>query len=65
MAGPHQRCGGIRTRFHHVIDISPTILEAAHLPQPVEVNGVKQKPIEGVSMLYSFDAPKATSPRQI
>ena len=52
-------------QFHHVIDISPTILEAAHLPQPVEVNGVKQKPIEGVSMLYSFDDPKATSPRQI
>jgi arylsulfatase A-like enzyme len=55
--------GGIRTQFHHVIDISPTILEAAHLPQPVEVNGVKQKPIEGVSMVYSFDDPKATSPR--
>jgi arylsulfatase len=57
--------GGIRTQFHHVIDISPTILEAAHLRQPVEVNGVKQKPIEGVSMVYSFDDPKATSPRHI
>jgi arylsulfatase A-like enzyme len=57
--------GGIRTQFHHVIDISPTILEAAHLPQPVEVNGVKQKPIEGVSMIYSFDDPKAASPRHI
>jgi arylsulfatase len=57
--------GGIRTQFHHVIDIAPTILEAAHLPQPVEVNGVKQKPIEGVSMMYSFDDPKATSPRHI
>jgi arylsulfatase A-like enzyme len=57
--------GGIRTQFHHVIDISPTILEAAHLPQPVEVNGVKQKPIEGVSMLYSFDDPKATGTRHI
>jgi arylsulfatase len=57
--------GGIRTQFHHVIDISPTILEAAHLPQPVEVNGVKQKPIEGVSMMYSFDDPKTTSPRHI
>ncbi|HWY53780.1 MAG TPA: arylsulfatase [Terriglobales bacterium] len=57
--------GGIRTQFHHVIDISPTILEAAHLPQPVEVNGVKQKPIEGVSMMYSFDDAKATSPRHI
>ena len=57
--------GGIRTQFHHVIDISPTILEAAHLPQPTEVNGVKQKPIEGVSMVYSFDDPKATGTRHI
>jgi arylsulfatase A-like enzyme len=57
--------GGIRTQFHHVIDISPTILEAAHLPQPVEVNGVKQKPIEGVSMVYSFDDPKATGTRHV
>jgi hypothetical protein len=57
--------GGIRTQFHHVIDIAPTILEAAHLPQPAEVNGVKQKPIEGVSMIYSFDDPKATSSRHV
>src|SRR4029077_17583110 len=57
--------GGIRTQFHHVIDISPTILEAAHLPQPVEMNGVKQKPIEGVSMVYSFDDPRATSTHHI
>jgi arylsulfatase A-like enzyme len=57
--------GGLRTQFHHVIDISPTILEAAHLPQPVEVNGVKQKPIEGVSMMYSFDGSNAMSPRYI
>jgi len=55
--------GGIRTQFHHVIDISPTVLEAAGLPQPVEMNGVKQKPIEGVSMMYSFDDPKAVSMR--
>src|SRR5438876_6408880 len=39
--------------------------QAAHLPQPVEVNGVKQKPIEGVSMIYSFDDPKATGTRHI
>src|SRR4029077_13429078 len=57
--------GGIRTQFHHVIDISPTILEAAHLSQPVEVNGVKQKPIGGVSMVYSFDDPKAAGTRHI
>src|SRR4029078_4230215 len=52
--------GGIRTQFHHIIDISPTILEAAKLPHPSEVNGVKQKPIEGVSMLYSFYDSNAT-----
>src|SRR5436190_12806056 len=57
--------GGIRTQFHHVIDISPTILEAAHLPPPVEVNGVKQKPIEGVSMMYTFEGPKAAGMRRI
>jgi arylsulfatase len=57
--------GGIRTQFHHVIDISPTILEAANLAEPVEVNGVKQKPIEGVSMVYSFDDPKAIGTRHI
>jgi arylsulfatase len=57
--------GGLRTQFHHVIDIAPTILEAAGLPQPMVVNGVKQKPIEGTSMLYSFDDPTAKSPRHI
>ena len=47
--------GGIRTQFHHVIDIVPTILGAAGIPAPVMVNGVAQKPIEGVSMTYTFD----------
>jgi arylsulfatase A-like enzyme len=47
--------GELRSQFHHVIDIAPTILEAAGLPEPVSVNGVQQKPIEGVSMLYSFN----------
>jgi arylsulfatase A-like enzyme len=51
--------GGIRTQFHHAIDIVPTILEAARIEQPSEVNGVTQKPIEGVSMVYTFDDPKA------
>jgi arylsulfatase len=55
--------GGLRTQFHHVIDIVPTILEAAHIPQPTDVNGVKQKPIEGISMLYSFDAATAKEQR--
>ena len=51
--------GEIRSQFHHVIDVAPTILEAAGLPQPVSVDGVQQKPIEGVSMLYSFNDAKA------
>ena len=49
----------IRSQFHHVIDVAPTILEAAGLPQPVFVNGVQQRPIEGVSMMYAFDNAKA------
>ena len=53
--------GGIRPQWHHVIDIAPTILEASRLQQPSIVNGVAQKPIEGVSMTYSFDDPKAPS----
>jgi arylsulfatase len=53
--------GEMRTQFHHVIDIAPTILEAAGLPEPKEVNGSKQTPIEGTSMLYTFSEPKAKS----
>jgi len=53
--------GGIRTQFHHVIDIMPTILEAAGVPTPTSINGVPQKPIEGVSMMYTFDAANAPS----
>ena len=51
--------GEMRSQFHHVIDVAPTILEAAGLPEPVSVNGVQQDPIEGVSMLYSFNDAKA------
>lgn len=51
--------GELRTQFHHVVDIAPTILEAAGLPEPKVVNGVKQRPMDGVSMLYSFDNEKA------
>ncbi|MCP9889409.1 arylsulfatase [Cyanobium sp. ATX 6A2] len=51
--------GGVRPQFHHVIDIAPTILEAAGLPQPTTVNGTRQRPMDGVSMIYSFDDAKA------
>src|SRR5215510_12091013 len=47
--------GGIRTQFHHMIDIVPTLLEATGIPAPLMVNGIAQKPIEGVSMAYTFD----------
>jgi arylsulfatase A-like enzyme len=51
--------GEIRSQFAHVIDVAPTVLEAAGLPEPVSVDGIQQDPIEGVSMLYSFDDAKA------
>ena len=54
--------GGIRTQFHHVIDIVPTILEATGIPAPAMVNGIAQKPIEGVSMLYTLDETNAKAP---
>jgi arylsulfatase A-like enzyme len=47
--------GEVRSQFAHVIDVAPTVLEAAGLPAPTFVDGVQQKPIEGVSMAYSFD----------
>ena len=51
--------GEVRSQFHHVIDVAPTVLEAASLPEPKSVNGTVQTPIQGVSMAYTFDAPKA------
>jgi arylsulfatase len=54
--------GGIRNQFHHVIDIVPTILEATGIRAPQTVNGIKQKPIEGVSLAYTFDKANATRP---
>jgi len=54
--------GGIRSQFHHVIDIVPTILEAAQIAQPKIVDGIPQSPIEGVSMMYTFDKAKANAP---
>jgi arylsulfatase A-like enzyme len=47
--------GEIRSQFHHVIDIAPTVLEAAAIPEPLSVHGVQQMPLQGVSMAYSFD----------
>ena len=51
--------GEVRSQFHHVIDVAPTVLEAAGLPHPAFVHGIQQAPIEGVSMAYSFDDAKA------
>jgi arylsulfatase A-like enzyme len=51
--------GQVRSQFSHVIDVAPTVLEAAGLPQPVSVNGIQQDPIEGTSMLYAFDDAQA------
>jgi arylsulfatase A-like enzyme len=53
--------GEVRAQFHHVIDVAPTVLEAAGLPEPKVVNGTKQAPIEGVSMVYTFGDAKAKS----
>ena len=54
--------GGMRTQFHHLIDIAPTLLEAGGMEEPVMVNGIAQKPIEGVSMAYTFDKANANAP---
>jgi arylsulfatase A-like enzyme len=51
--------GELRSQFCHCIDVAPTILEVAGLPQPLFVNGVQQHPIEGVSMAYAFNDAKA------
>jgi arylsulfatase len=51
--------GEVRNQFHHVIDVAATVLEVAGLPEPVSVHGVQQKPLEGVSMAYSFNDAKA------
>ncbi len=54
--------GGIRWQFHHVIDILPTLLEATGIAAPNMVDGIAQKPIEGVSMVYTFDKANADAP---
>ncbi|REK06831.1 MAG: arylsulfatase [Planctomycetota bacterium] len=57
--------GELRTQFHHVIDVMPTILEVIGLEQPMSVYGIQQQPVEGVSMVYAFDDAEARSPRQL
>ncbi len=56
--------GEVRSQFHHVIDVAPTVLDAAGVPEPTTVHGVSQKPIEGVSMRYSFDDADAAERRE-
>ena len=56
--------GSVRQQFHHVIDVAPTVLEAARLPEPTSVHGVEQSPIEGVSMVYAFDDAGAPDRRE-
>ena len=54
--------GGIRRQFHHVIDIAPTILEATGIPAPDMIDGIKQRPMDGVSMAYTWDKANADAP---
>jgi arylsulfatase len=54
--------GGIRNQFHHIIDVVPTILDVCGIRAPQEVNGIQQKPIEGVSFAYTFDKSNADAP---
>jgi len=54
--------GGVRRQFHHIIDIAPTILDAAGIPQPDTVDGIKQSPMDGVSMAYTWDKANANAP---
>lgn len=56
--------GGLRSQFHHVIDITPTILDVVGLPAPTSINGVEQKPMEGVSLAYTFDKANAPTAHQ-
>src|SRR5882762_5954376 len=56
--------GGVRTQFHHIMDVMPTIFEAANIRAPETLNGIPQKPIEGVSMVYTFNDAKAADRRK-
>ena len=61
-AGHITDVGGIRRQFHHVIDVVPTILEVTGIPAPDTIKGIKQRPIEGVSMVYTWDKKNADAP---
>jgi len=63
--GHIKSAGGFRTQFHHVTDIAPTIYELAGVQLPESVNGVKQLPLEGKSLVYTFDHPDAQSPHTV
>jgi arylsulfatase len=54
--------GGIRNQFHHVVDVIPTVLDAIGIPQPNFINGIQQRPMDGVSMLYTWDKTNANAP---
>ncbi|MGO8688263.1 MAG: arylsulfatase [Thermoguttaceae bacterium] len=54
--------GGIRRQFHHLVDIAPTILEATGIALPETLNGIKQRPMDGVSMVYTWDKASANAP---
>jgi arylsulfatase len=56
--------GEIRSQYHHISDVAPTIMEAAGIEVPETYHGVKQQPMEGVSMMYSFDAPDAPNAKK-
>jgi arylsulfatase len=56
--------GEVRTQFHHVIDVGPTVLDAAGLPEPTYVHGIQQMPLHGVSMAYAFDDAAAAERRE-
>jgi len=56
--------GEVRSQFHHVIDVVPTILEVARIPAPTLVNGIAQQPLHGTSMRYCFDDPDAAERRE-
>jgi arylsulfatase A-like enzyme len=57
--------GGLRTQYHHVVDINPTILDLCKIEQPAQINGVNQEPKHGVSMLYTFEHPDEKTRRHI